>query len=104
MNGQEAHAGLRHLRHGSLDRLGNIVELEVEEDVFALCLKVSDDLHAGSSIQFHADFVEVHAHAELRDQGARFGGGFDIECDDDGVVSHISSMGFSRLRTTRPMR
>ena len=89
VHGEEADTGARHLRHGPLHGFGNVVELQVEENVFAQPLQLAHEIHAGGGVEFHADFVEIDAVAKPRHQRARFRGRFHIQCDDNRVRFHI---------------
>ena len=101
MHGQEVDAGCGHARHRARNRLGNIVELEVEEDLAAVGEQPADEIHAGGGVQFQADLVEVDARPDSGDEGAGVGGGFHVERDDDGVVHGFGS---HRMRTGVPPR
>jgi len=58
------------------------------------------EVHAGGAVEFHAYFIK--AGADLADQSAGFGGGLDIESNNDGI--HTSRMGFDPRGVTRPTR
>ena len=88
--GQEAHARARHLRDGAFDSFADIVELQVEKDVFAEREQLTDEVHTGGGVEFHAHFVEARGRTDAIDESAGFGGGFDVECDDDGVMGQVS--------------
>ena len=89
MNRQQFHACYRHLHGGAFDGLGNVVELEVEEDVFTLVDQLSYERHAFSCVEFHADLVKADTLSTSFDDGTRFGGGGHIERDDD-RIAHMS--------------
>jgi len=89
VNCEKSYARPRHLGHRAFDGFGDVVELEIEENIFALRQKLAHKLHACRGIKLHADLVEVGLRAEARHQAARFFGGFHVEGYDDAILGHI---------------
>ncbi len=94
--------GARHLRHGALDGFGNVVELQIEEDVLALVDQFADELHSGGGVEFQPDFVEVArdgAQARDNEWSELRSADSTIESDDDaGFVSYECGSAFRGAR------
>ena len=64
-----------------------VVELEVDEDLFAAAGQVFEDPEVvAAGQQFHADLVEGHAVAEAVDPLPRLRGGGDVESEDQAIA------------------
>jgi len=67
VEGEEAGSGLRGGADGSGYGVGDVVELEIEEDVEAAVSELADDCVAGGVVKLHADFEPLAGVAESVD-------------------------------------
>jgi hypothetical protein len=84
---EHADAEPRRLDAGGGDRVRDVVELEVEEDVGAARLHHADDVGAGVDEELLADLVERDRVAQPADRGLGRGHGVDVEADDQSVAT-----------------
>ena len=67
MHGQEGRAELGDLPRGPLDGVGDVMQLEVDENLLAVADQPLDQRQAAGVGQLHADLVEGDAVAEAGD-------------------------------------
>ena len=72
-------------------RVGDVVQLEVTEDVVAGVLELGDDLRPGSVEQLHAHLDEEFLLGELRDEAQGVPGGWKVKGDDRSAGVHAFS-------------
>jgi len=102
MNGQQVDVEVVCGPYGTGDRVGNVVELEVEKDPLAAATERADDARAGTGEELQPDLVEVDVVAESVDDFERIALRRAIERDDE--ISHgsvQSSESVPRVRATR---
>ena len=73
VDGEECRAELRRLRGRPLDGVGNVMQLEVEKDLFARRRELGDERQAAAIGELHADLIECRAVADPLDEASRLG-------------------------------
>ena len=81
------HVERRQHRHCLFDGVGNVVQLQIEEDLVASCLDVTDDLRSLRIKKLHADLDERLFSGEAVEKRERFLPSVKVQCDDD-VFTH----------------
>jgi hypothetical protein len=82
VDGQKGRAKAGDLGHRPLHRVGNVVQLEVEEHAFARCGEALHKTKAAAIDEFHADFIKDDAVAEPRRQPLGLRNFRHVERDD----------------------
>lgn len=72
---------------GAADGFGDVVEFQIEEDFFLPGEHGVDDRGAFGGEEFEADFVEIDGIAELINEVEGLAARFDVESDNDGVMT-----------------
>ena len=87
MDGQESPAEARDLRRRPLDRVGDVMQLQIDEDLLARRSKPADERQSVAPVyELHADLVEGHGVADRGHEPFGRGGLRDIEGDDQPVA------------------
>ena len=86
MDVDHVHIQVAQHAHGPLDGVGNVVELQVQENLVAPGLDLPDDGRTLGVEQLHADLHEGLAALELVQKGQGFVFGGEIQCNDDVLV------------------
>ena len=81
------HVQLRERAHAALDGVGDVAELEIEENLVAAALDLAHDLRPFGVEKFHADLHEGLFAGEAVEEGKRFLAAGEVEGDDD-VFTH----------------
>ena len=68
MDGEEGRPEPRDLRRRALDRVGDVVQLEVDEDALARRRELRRQAQAAAIGELHADLIEARRVADSRDQ------------------------------------
>src|SRR5581483_209013 len=100
---QKSHSRLRHEGNSPLHGFGDVVELEIQEDLLALVGQFVNEVQAGGRVEIQPDLVEIGSRAETRHNGTRFIGRIHVERDDYGVMGHMRRIHFSWRGSTRPI-
>lgn len=82
VDGQHEDMVRRGCGHGVGDGMGDVVELQVEEDLPAFTVEKPDDVRADPSEELAANFVDFDVVAQLADDGRGFGKGVHVERHD----------------------
>ena len=83
MNGDHMRTELTCDSHGARNRSGNLVQLQIEEDVLALIDQRARKLRPGSGERLDSDLVVIRGRAQCVNQCECFFAGVDIERNDD---------------------
>ena len=91
---------------GALDGVGDVMQLEVDENLLAVRGQPFGERQAAGVCQFHADLVEGHAVAKPRDHCFRFAQRWQVERDDQAVAgtevfAHLTFLGSIHTRPAR---
>ncbi len=88
VDGEEMHAEPCHLGRRTLDRVGDVVQLEVEEDLLARLHEPLGDGEATPAVnELHADLVEADGIAEPVDERQGLVGARHVERGDQAIAS-----------------
>ena len=71
MHGEECRADLCDAFDALLDRIADVVQLEIDENLFALADQLAGKFKASGKAKLVADLVKRDGVVELRDQAAR---------------------------------
>ncbi|MPN43857.1 hypothetical protein SDC9_191418 [bioreactor metagenome] len=88
MNGEHLDIQVHSGGNGFSDRIGNIVEFEIEEDLSAALANLTDDVRSGAGEELAADFERTHVRGEFAGQAEGIGGVRYIQGDNDRVAQH----------------
>ena len=87
MDGEEGRAELRGLRRRALDRVGDVMQLEIEKDLFARRGEPADERRGRAAVgELHADLIEDRAVADPLDKPLRLADVGHVERDDQPVA------------------
>ena len=86
MHGQKRRAEVRDLRGGALHRVGDVMQLEIEEDLLARAAQLAHQIEPAAVNELHADLVEADRIAEPLHHGARLSRVGEVEGDDEAVA------------------
>ena len=79
------------------NRIGNIMELEIEEHLLALVLKVFDHLVSHAVKKLHANLVESHTVAQSFDKVMNLIHGMNIQSYNQSFICHFLSLPLSPI-------
>ena len=86
VDGEEPRAQFGRLRGRPLDGVGNVVQLEVEKDLFARRSQFGDERQAAAIGELHPNLIEDHAVADPLDEPSRVADVGHVEGDDQSIA------------------